>query len=317
MPNQYRLPMSGRDPYDVLGVQRNATRKDVQKAYRRLAKKLHPDVNPGDQTAEQKFKELSAAYDIVGDATKRARFDRGEIDASGAERPRGRPQYEYTEASADGASPFEERTAFTQFSDADDILSELFGRRKRAGAAGLRMRGPDVRYRLPVDFLDAVNGAKRQVVLGDGSTIDIVIPPGAHDGTTLRLRGKGDPGIAGGAPGDALIELQVQPHPLFKRDGDDIRLDLPISLTEAVLGAKIDVPTPSRPVLATVPKGSNTGKVLRLKGKGVARRDGGRGDEYVTLKVVLPDSVDPELRRFASEWAVGKQHNPRRAIGLD
>jgi DnaJ-class molecular chaperone len=309
--------MSGRDPYDVLGVQRNATQKDIQKAYRRLAKKLHPDVNPGDKTAEHKFKELSAANDIVGDAAKRARFDRGEIDASGAERPRSRPQYEYTQTSADGAAPFRERATSTQFSDADDVLSEFFGWRNRAGGAGLRMQGPDVRYRLPIDFLDAVNGAKRQVTLGDGSTIDIVIPPGAREGTTLRLRGKGGPGVEGGAPGDALIELQVQPHPLFKLDGDDIRLDLPISLTEAVLGAKIDVPTPSGPVRASIPKGSNTGKVLRLKGKGVARRDGSRGDEYVTLKIVLPDSVDPELRRFASEWAAGKQHNPRRAMGLD
>lgn len=309
--------MSARDPYDVLGVQRNATQKDVQKAYRRLAKKLHPDVNPGDKTAERRFKELSAAYDIVGDSEKRTRFDRGEIDANGAERPRSRPQYEYTQASADGASPFRERATFTQFDDADEILSEFFGRRSRSAGAGLRMQGPDVRYRLPVDFLDAVNGAKRQVTLGDGSTIDITIPPGARDGMTLRLRGKGGPGVEGGAPGDALIELQVQPHPLFKRDGDDIRLDLPISLTEAVLGAKIDVPTPSGPVLASIPKGSNTGRILRLKGKGVARRDGSRGDEYVTLKVVLPDSVDPELRRFAAEWAAGKQHNPRRAIGLD
>ena len=313
--------MNGRDPYDVLGVKRNATQKDIQKAYRRLAKKLHPDVNPGDKTSEHKFKELSAAYEIVGDAAKRARFDRGEIDASGAERPRSRPQherpqYEYTKASADGASPFRERATFTQFNDADDILSEFFGRRSRAGGAGFRMQGQDVRYRLPVDFLDAVNGAKRQVTLGDGSTIDIVIPPGARDGTTLRLRGKGGPGVEGGAAGDALIELQVQPHPLFVRDGDDIRLDLPISLTEAVLGAKIEVPTPSGPVLASIPKGSNTGKVLRLKGKGVARRDGSRGDEYVTLKIVLPDHVDPELRRFASEWTAGKQHNPRRAIGL-
>ena len=168
----------------------------------------------------------------------------------------------------------------------------------------------DVHYRLPVEFLEAVNGATRRITLPDGSSLDLKIPPGAHDGQILRMKCKGQPGIGSGPPGDALVEIAVQPHTLFTRNGDDIRLDLPISLTEAVLGGQVTVPTPTGPVTMTGPKSSNTGTVLRLKGKGVARPDGGRGDQYVTLKVVLP-SGDPDLEAFVRDWPGGKAHNPR------
>ena len=176
--------------------------------------------------------------------------------------------------------------------------------------------GEDRHYQFEVDFLDAVNGASRRITLPGGSTIDVVIPPGTRDGQTLRLAGKGEPGPAGGKAGDALIEITVRPHPFFRRDGNDIRLDLPISLTEAVLGGKVSVPTPNGAVKATIPKGSNSGRTLRLKGRGVPGRDGRRGDEYFTLQVMLPDTPDAELETFVSQWTAGRSHNPRQKMGV-
>jgi DnaJ-class molecular chaperone len=300
------------DPYDLLGVARDASKKDIQKAYRRLAKKLHPDLNPGDKEAQRKFQDLSAAYDILSDERKRARFDRGEIDASGAERPRQRYYRDFAQTGA-GSQRYEDSSGFADFGDASDIFSTFFSQR---GRRNFRLRGADRRNRLEVDFLDAVNGASRRISLSEGSTIDVSIPPGTRDGQTLRLVGKGEPGPDDGGAGDALIEIAVRPHPFFKRDGRDIRLDLPISLTEAVLGGKVTVPTPTGPVTATIPKGANTGKTLRLKGKGVPGRDGRRGDEYLTLQVTLPDPPDAELEAFVSQWPTGRTHNPRRKMGL-
>jgi DnaJ-class molecular chaperone len=295
------------DPYQVLGVKKDASQEDIQKAYRRLAKKLHPDLNPGNKKAEEQFKEITAAYDLVGDTDKRARFDRGEIDASGNERPRQRYYRDYADSGA--AQTYSSDAGFADFADSDDILSQIFG---REGRANLRMRGGDAYYRLELEFLDALNGATRTVTLPEGSTLEVRIPPGTRDGQILRLRGKGRPGIGGGPPGDALVEIEVRPHRVFTRKGDDIHLELPISLTEAVLGGKIKVPTPSGSVTMTVPKWSNSGTVLRLKGKG-APRNGGRGDEYVTLKVVLPDKPDPELANLVGQWS-GRDYNPRHGM---
>ena len=300
--------MSSVDPYETLGVKRDASPAEIRKAYRRLAKKLHPDLNPGDREAEAKFKEVSAAHDLLSDAEQRARFDRGEIDASGDERPSRRYYRDFAE---DAAHPYQNATGFADFAASDDILSELFG---RSGRAGLRMRGADIHYRLSVEFLEAVNGTTRRVTLADGSTLDVTIPPGARDGQVLRLRGKGRPGSGGGPAGDALVELDVRPHRLFSRRGDDIHIDLPISLREAVLGGKVKVPTPTGKVIATVPKGTNSGRVLRLKGKGVPRADGTRGDEYVRLAVALPEPADPELERFVADWSAGQAQNPRQAM---
>jgi len=300
------------DPYETLRVKKGASQAEIQKAYRTLAKKLHPDLNPGDKQAEEKFKDVSAAYDLLSDPDKRARFDRGEIDASGAERPRYRSYRDF--ADADDGSPYSSDAGFADFADADDVFSEIFGRGRGGARANFRMRGSDVHYRLELDFLDAVNGGKRQITLPDGSVLDVNIPPGTRDGQTLRLRGKGRPGIGGGPPGDALIEVAVRPHPLFTRKGDDIHVEVPISLGEAVLGGKITVPTATGPVAMTVPKWANTGTALRLKGKGVPRSDGSRGDEYVTLKVMLPDKPDPELEKFVAQWRAAKGHNPRRKV---
>jgi len=295
------------DPYQTLGVKKDASQDDIQKAYRRLAKKLHPDLNPGNELAEERFKEVSQAYDLLGDPGKRARFDRGEIDASGAERPRQR----YYRDFAEGASSYASDSGFADFG-ADDFLSEIFGRQARGN---LRMRGQDVHYRLPLGFLDAINGGKQQLTLPDGSVLDVAIPPGTRDGQILRLRGKGRPGIGGGPPGDALIEIEVRPHHIFTRKGDDIHVELPISLKEAVLGGKVSVPTPSGAVTMTVPKWSNTGTVLRLKGQGAPKPGGGRGDEYVALKVMLPERPDPELEKFVSQWVPADAHGPRQAMG--
>jgi DnaJ-class molecular chaperone len=296
------------DPYEVLGVAKTASADDIQKAYRRLAKKLHPDLNPGDKSAEEKFKEVSVAYDLLGDTEKRGRYDRGEIDASGAEKPQPQRRYyrDFAESGQGAGQGFQ-----SGFGDLDeDVLAEIFGRR----GTNMKMRGGDVRYHLAVDFLSAVNGAKPQLALPDGSEITVTIPPGTRDGQVLRLKGKGRPGYNGGEPGDALIEIEVRPHPLFKREDDNIRIELPVSLSEAVLGGKVKTPTPTGDVMLSIPKGANTGTVLRLKGKGVAKADGSHGDQYVTLKVMLPDKPDPELEEFIARWSKAQAYDPRRAM---
>ena len=309
-----KMPSSG-DPYEIIGVKRDASQKDIQAAYRRKAKKLHPDLNPGNKKAEQDFKDLSAAYEILRDEEKRGRFDRGEIDATGAERPERRYYRDFADAGAGtgtGAGAYENGAGFADFA-ADDIFADFFSRR---GHKGFRMRGADVRYTMEIDFLEAVNGGTRQVTLSDGQTLEIRIPPGARDGQTLRLRGKGGAGEGGAETGDALIELRVRPHPFDRREGDNIRLDLPISLAEAVLGGKVTVPTPAGPVMATVPENSSSGRTLRVKGKGVARRNGTRGDVYATLKIVLPERPDPDLKAFVAGWSAGKGYNPRQGMGV-
>lgn len=295
-----------KSPYEVLGVSPTASAEDIQKAYRKLAKKLHPDLNPGDKAAEEKFKEVAGAYDVLGDAAKRKRFDAGEIDASGTERPQHHFYRDF--ASAGDGHPYANSDGFSDFMGGDDAFAELLrrGARKRANR-----RGEDLHYRLPIDFTESITGASKRITLPDGGTLDVKIPAGLVDGQVLRLRGKGAPGAGKGGAGDALIEVEVRPDPRFVRDGDNIAIELPVSLTEAVLGGRIRVPTPTGEVTMTVPKGSNTGTTLRLKGKGVPRRGGGSGDELVKLKVVLPKSPDPELEAFAEGWTKGKAFNPR------
>ena len=294
------------DPYKILGVKRDASQAEIQTAYRNLAKKLHPDLNPGNKAAEEQFKDVSAAYDLLSDPDKRARYDREEIDASGAERPRHRYYRDYAET--DAGNPYFSNSGFADFFSSDDMFSEFFG---RSGTADRRRRdedvkGPDINYRLPVDFLDAINGAKQTVILPDGNVLDINIPPGTREGQILRLRGKGRPGIDNASPGDALVEIEILPDPRFTRNGDDILVELPVALSDAVLGGKVSAPTPTGPVNVTIPKWSNTGTVLRLKGKGVPRPDGSRGDEYVTLKLTLPGHPDPDLEHHIAQWERSK-----------
>ncbi len=296
-----------KDPYEILGVARTAAPEDIRKAYRRLAKKLHPDLNPGDKESEERFKEVAGAYDLLSDQDKRQRFDSGELDASGAERPRERFYRDFA-GEAPAGHPYENHSGFADFAEADDILAELFRRRAQEAR---RAPGPDLHYRLSIDFLDAVNGATKRLTLPNGGSLDVTIPTGIQEGQTLRLRGKGARSVGEGEAGDALVEISINPHRFFTRHGDDIHVDLPITLAEAVLGARVRVPTPTGPVMLTVPKGSNTGAVLRLKGKGVPRR-GGHGDELVGLKVMLPPEPNPELEAFLSSWAPGSSYDPRR-----
>lgn len=304
------------DLYSVLGVPKTASAGDITKAYRKLAKKLHPDLNPGDEAAEEKFKKITAAYDILGDAEKRGRYDRGEIDASGQERPQQHYYREYA-GGQDGAR-YRSTAGFEDIGAFSDLFGDLFGERggmREGGRGGARfsMRGPDAQYRLEVDFLDAVNGTKTRITLPDGGTLDVAIPAGVTDGQVLRLKGKGGPGIGEGEPGDALIEISVRPHPVFKREGDDIIVEVPITFDEAVLGGKVEVPTIGGRVFATVPPGSNTGQTLRLKGRGIKTKSG-TGDQLVKLSVVLPERIDDDLKGFAETWREAHRYDPRRKL---
>ena len=300
------------DPYKILGVEKTATQDEIQKAYRKLAKKIHPDLNPGNKKAEEQFKEVASAYTLLSDEAKRKQFDAGEIDGLGAEKPRQNYYRDYADAGT--ANPY---THNAGFGDDDDFFAELFRRQgNRGGGGDFKMRGQDARYRLTLDFLSAINGGKQSITLPSGADLEVNIPPGCRDGQTLRLRGKGQPGIGGGATGDALIEIKVAPHKFFQRVGDDIRIDVPITLKEAVLGAKIKVPISAGSVTMTVPKGANTGTVLRLKGQGVARANGSQGDQFITLRVILPTAPDAALENFITQWQPKTEQNPREPMGV-
>src|SRR5215207_874909 len=265
--------MATQTPYEVLGVKRDASADEIRKAYRKLAKEFHPDLNPGKPAAEARFKAVTAAYDILSDPEKRGRYDRGEIDESGAERPR----YSY-----------------------------------RPHAEGVQMPGQDRHFSLSIDFVTGATGGKQRIALSPDEWLDVTIPPGIEDGQVLRLKGKGAPGFGGAPPGDALIEVHIAPHPWFRRDGDNIHMELPVSLAEAVLGARVPVATVTGPVTMTIPKGSDTGTRLRLRGKGIHRRGHSPGDQYVTLKVVIGHSGDPELAQFLEGWSKTHPSDPRR-----
>jgi DnaJ-class molecular chaperone len=309
------------DPYSVLGVAKTASEDEIRKAFRKLAKKHHPDLNPGDKAAEAKFKEISQANDILSDPEKRRRFDAGEIDATGQEMP---PRGFYRDQ-AGGPSGRKYRRAggHEEFVDMGGIFSEMFGDRRGFGFGGgaegvergFDMGGLPVTYTLSVPFLVAARGGKQRVGLPDGRTLDIDVPEGTTDGTTLRLKGQGMPGANGKPAGDAYVEIRVQPHAFFEARDNDIHVEVPVTLREAVLGAKIKVPTVGGSVMLNVPAGSNTGTTLRLKGRGLLdRKSGQRGDQYVKLKVVLPDKPDDKLKAFLDSWEAGKAQDPRQAM---
>ncbi len=297
-----------KDPYELLGVARDAAQGDITKAYRKLAKELHPDLNPGDAAAEERFKEVSAAYHLLNDPEQRARYDRGEIDASGADRP----QQEFYRRYADTGegTRYHSTSSFEDFADASDLFSELFGQQE-ARRGTVKMRGRDQHYHLEIDFLEAAEGAKRRVAFPQGKSLDLNIPAGTRDGATLRLKAKGGAGLNGGSAGDALVEISVRPHRLFRRDGDDILLELPVAIDEAVLGARVEVPTVSGRVAMKIQKGANTGDVLRLKGKGINAEGRTPGDQLVTLKVMLPEAPDAELETFLKTWRDRHGYDPR------
>lgn len=300
------------DPYEALGVARTASQDEIRKAYKKIAKKSHPDLNPGDAQAATRFKAAAAAYDLLKDPEQRARFDRGEIDAAGHERPEHKFYREYAEGPE---ATYHTTRGFEDFGDLSDVFADLFGQRARAarGAEGIQMRGPDRHYTLTVDFLEAARGGTRRITLPGGGTLDVKIPEGLADGQTLRLRGKGGEGLGGGPAGDALVTISVGDHAFFRREGDDILVELPIALDEAVLGAKVEVPTIDGRVALTVPKGVSSGRVLRLRGKGVKRGDR-RGDQLVTLKIVAPPTIDAELEDFFRRWRETHAYDPRKGV---
>ena len=305
-----------RNPYEVLGVARDASAEDMKRAYRGLAKKLHPDLNPGNNAIEQQFKEVSQAYAILGDAEKRKRFDRGQINASGQETPVNRGFYRQHAESGKGAkySSFD----FGEDFNAEDIFADLFGGgRQRTRKRSVRRRGSDVSYTITVDFTEAALGGKKRMRLADGKTLDVTLPPGTEEQQTLRLKAKGMPGLGGAPAGDAYIEVHIASHAFFTRKDNNVHMELPITLKEAVLGARIEVPTLHGPVTMTIPAGSNSGQSLRLKGKGIVdRKSGQKGDQYLSLKLVLPDKPDQELKSFVEGWSKGKDDNPRRKVGM-
>ena len=324
-----------KDPYAALGLSKTATAAQIKDAFKTLTRKHHPDLHPGDATAEEKFKDISIANDLLSDPEKRRRFDAGEIDATGAEVPQQRYYRDYANGGTSNAA-HAQQDGFASDADLQDFLNRAFGgaRPQSGRQAGGRQgfgRGPDVRggadpssqpqrgedvsYALPVSFLDAATGSARTITLPDGKSLSLTIPEGAEDRQMLRLKGQGMPGFNGGATGDAYVELHIEPHAFFERRDDNIHVEVPITLREAVLGAKIDVPTIGGPVAMSVPKGSNTGKVLRLRDKGVLnRRSGQRGHQMITLKVVLPTADEPELTAFLEHWHPAKPQNPRKEM---
>jgi len=315
------------DLYQRLGLKRGASEAEIKKAYRSLAKQLHPDRNKDNPNAAKRFGEITAAYDLLSDKDKRARYDRGEIDEEGNPKmPFGGGFGGYS-SGAGGPQPGPQGFENFNFGGAEGAdLSDLFeglfsgGGGARAGGGGFggfrqRARAPqkgaDIAYRLKVPFEDAVALKPQRIALADGKTIDLKLPQGLEDGTRIRLAGKGEEGPGG--RGDAIVTIEVAPHRFFTRDGTNIRLELPITLKEAVLGAKVKVPTPEGPVMLTVPKGTSSGKVLRLKGRGFAAKDGKRGDQLVTVEVDVP-ADDPELQRFVEGWST--DGNPRASLGV-
>jgi DnaJ-class molecular chaperone len=306
------------DPYSVLGVPKTASDDDIRKAFRKLAKKHHPDLNPGDKKAEATFKEITQANDILSDKEKRRRFDAGEIDDAGNEMP---PRGFYRDqAGGPGGAKYQRSGGQDEFVDMGGIFSEMFGQRRggpegHEGFGGFNGGGGGmpVTYSLSVPFLIAARGGKQRVGLPDGKTLDIDVPEGTTDGTTLRLKGQGMPGANGRPAGDAYVEIKVQPHAFFEARDSNIHLELPVTVTEATLGGKVKVPTIGGPVMLAVPAGSNAGTSLRLKGRGLLdRKSGQHGDQYVKLKVVLPDKPDEKLKEFLEGWDAGKGHDPRK-----
>ncbi len=295
-----------KDPYEVLGVAKAASDDEIKKAYRALARTLHPDLNPGDKRAEERFKEVSAAYDFLSDAERRRQYDNGEIDATGAQRRRS--------WRAHGGGGRSSRAGFNFGDSVDDILAEMM-RRKARGRQGPENgnRGSDVRHTLTITQAEAGAGTTKRVTLLSGKSLDVRIPPGTGDGQTLRLKGQGNPGIGG--DGDAFIDIKIDLPAHFTRRDQDILLDLPISIQEAVMGGKVTVPTIDGKVMITIPPGSNTGTVLRLKGKGAVGAGNTRGDQLVTLKVVLPEH-DPEFRKLVEKWGPRHGYDPRAKAGL-
>lgn len=313
------------DLYSELGVSRGASEADIKKAYRKLAKELHPDRNKDNPKATERFAKVTSAYDILTDKDKRAQYDRGEIDEDG--NPKMPFGFGRGGAGPGGGNTYQRSGPTGGFdmggdtADLSDLFEGLFGAARQRGGGGFGgfgrsappAKGADVAYRLPVPFEEAATLKEQRVTLSNGRTVDIKLPKGVEEGTKIRLAGLGETGAGGN--GDAIVTISIAPHRFFKRDGDDVRLDLPVSLDEAVLGAKVRAPTVDGQVMLTVPKGTSSGKVLRLKGKGFTGKNGARGDQLVTLMIEVP-ADDPDLEAFIEGWSGKGRGNPRAGLGV-
>lgn len=302
-----------KDPYETLGVTRSATDKEIKNAFKSLARKYHPDLHPGDKAAEEKFKDISVANDLLKDKETRRRFDAGQIDASGSERPQERFYREFADGPA--YSSHAGQDGFASNEELEEFLARAFAGGGQRSQGTFRARGQDVSYVLPVTFLEVANGTARTITLPEGKTLQVTIPEGAEDRQMLRLKGQGMPGYGGGPAGDAYVELHVEPHAFFLRKDDNIHVEVPVTLKEAVLGARIEVPTIGGPVAVTVPKGSNSGTTLRLREKGIRNlKNKQRGHQFIALKVVLPAVEDAELVAFLEAWQPKTQRDPRKEL---
>lgn len=298
-----------RDPYTILGVTKGASQDEIKKSYRKLAKDLHPDRHPDDARAADRFKEVSAAYNLLGDVDQRARYDRGEIGADGQEKaPQG-----FHRSGPGGARGDE------GFGGGGRGFDDLFGDMFTNFRSGRQQaKGRDRKYSLSVSFLEAARGANRRITLPDGRKLDVRIPAGVEEGQQIRLKGQGEQAGPNGQAGDAMIEVSVKAHPLYERRGNDIHIELPISLSEAVLGAKVKAPTIHGDVTISVPEGSSSGRILRLKGKGIAaRRNLEAGDQLVRLKIVLPEGQDEDLKEFVRNWKHSQSFDARAGLKTD
>lgn len=302
-----------KNPYETLGVKQEATDKEIKFAFKKLAKKYHPDLHPDDKQAEANFKDISTAYDVLKDKEKRRKFDAGEIDAAGAETPPNDYYRDY--AGPNSPNNHARQDGFANNEELDEFFKRAFGGSQGTGRANIKSRGQDVSYSLRVPFMEAANGAVRTLQLPDGKALKVKIPEGAVDQQTLRLKAQGMAGYGGGPSGDAYIELHIEPDAHFVRKDDDVHLQVPVTLKEAVLGASIEVPTISGVVTLKVPKGSNTGTRLRLKDKGIRNsKTGATGHQLVTLNVILPKGEEQELSAFLESWQPRQVQNPRKEM---
>lgn len=293
------------DPYKILGVSRTASDEDIKNAYRKLARKLHPDLNPGSKESEQRFKDVSAAYELIGTAEKRAKFERGEAEQR--QEPSGAGPF-YYETQRDRGGRYS-RSFGEEFEGGfgPDIFETLYRQRTQRSS-----RGEDAQYALEIDFGEAVLGAERDLILPNGKRLKIKIPPGVKNGTTLRFSREGEPGLGGGPPGDAYITLQVKESDVFRRIGQNLEVELPVSLSEAILGGEVKVPTVEGAVSLKIPSGVNTGSRLRVRGKGIPDTNSGkRGDLFAVVRVMLPDEIDPELKEAIHAWSRRHPYTPR------
>ncbi len=301
------------DPYSALGVNRTATQQEIREAYRKLAKSLHPDLNPGNKQAEQRFKEVAAAYDIIGDEKKRKAYDEGKTQEEAMrEQQQANARHFYYETQGP-----EFESGYSQGFSFEDLFGETLRRRSGGrsgpGPAQGPVQGQDEQYRMEIDLVDVVRGAEREITLPSGKHLRVKIPVGVTDGMRLRFAGQGGPGIQGGPPGDAYVELAIRPSPVFHRQGSDLEMELPITLSEAVNGGSIRVPTLDGNVMLNVPSGVSSGTRLRIRGKGIPSRtpSGERGNLYVRLKIILPSDLDEELKKAIAEAEKRHPYDPR------